>query len=686
MYIIETSNYPNIREWDTKVFSIPKIPRSSKGYPESLKMILIALKEKKPYNKSIHIEGSHRKDTLERLLVFLRPTGIVKKSLADGWEMSDEISKWLDSSDKMYLAAILNANIKFFSEILHILLEEPTQIKKIRDIALNDYNLPWKEKSEIHNRLAWLRDLDLISYEDFSYTYRITEEGKKFLSIVGYFSHKDIIVDTDSTIDETEVPISKWALNLCKLTEDEKLQRKNGIGYFPGNANSMHDTVYAYLLLMNNPIEITKIRNYSAETYDIKESSVSALLSALSNLGFIERKTKMKYQTTELGKKFPTKNFEIDFACCINKKCNFVFEILAELYQEDLSIKQLDTRGKVSYDFSYKDLGELRKRLHILKNAKLIQETSTELYSLTKRGINFVELIKDDVVIPTIKNSEIKHTAITHESFSFVDKCLTEIRLASQASSEPTRFEQALQVGFSLLGFNVEHLGGAGKTDILLHASTAPKFAYSVSVDAKSTYYSGVSDSSIDFDTIIEHKNKHQTNYAAIVSISFQGDRVVNRAINRGVALIDVDTLERLIRWHIEVPLKSDSYKKIFEQNGLVNLRVLEEDRNKIIREGLLLQAIIKCLSDQSGDSFTKGIVQDREIYLLLKYDQRFDMAPDLNEITAMLEFLSSPLVGCVGKVKEGYYAIGSLQDAAQKFDFYLKACRSDSPNQVVLP
>ncbi len=606
--------------------------------------------------------------------------------MANGWELSDEIYRWLESLDNMYLAAILNANVKFFSEILNILLKGPTQIQQIRDIALNNYHLPWKEKSEIHNRLAWLRDLDMIEYEDFTYEYKITEAGKKFLSIVGYFNHEDIVMDIDSTIDEIEVPISKWALNLCKLTETEILQRKNGIGYFPGNVNSMHDTVYAYLLLMNNPTEVQNIRNYSAETYDIKANSVSALLTALSNLDFIEKKAKRKYQTTELGKNFPTENFEIDFACCINRKCNFVFEILAELYQEDLSIRQLATRGKVSYGFSYKDLNELRKRLHILKNAKLIQEVNTELYSLTNRGANFVDLIKEDIVGETTKKSKNEHTKTTYEHPSFIDKCLTEIRLSSQASSDPTRFEKALQIGFSLLGFNVEHLGGAGKTDILLHASTAPNSAYSVSVDAKSTYYSGVSDSSIDFDTIIEHKNKHETNYAAIVSINFQGDRVVDRAINRGVALINVDSLEKLIRWHTEVPLKLDSYKKIFEQNGLINLKVLEEDRNKIIREGLLMQAIIKCLSDQSNDPFTQGMVQEREIYLLLKYDKRFDMAPDVDEITSMLAFLSSPLIECVGKVKESYYAKGSLQDAAQKFDFYLKACRNNTASQVVLP
>ncbi|QWH42891.1 hypothetical protein EXW53_26850 (plasmid) [Bacillus mycoides] len=680
MCIIESSDYPKIRDWDTKVFSMPKIPRSSKGYAESLKMILNALKEKKPYNKTIYIDGSNRQDTLERLLIFLRPTGIVKKRLNGDWEMSDEISKWLDTSDNLYLAAILNANIRFFSEILNILSKNPAQIQQIRDIALSDYKLPWKEKSEIHNRLGWLRDLGLINYEDFSYIYRITELGEKFLSSVGYFNHEDIVVDIDSTIPETEVPISEWALELCELTDEEKIQRKNGIGYFPGNINTMHETAYSYLLLMDNPTEIQTIINYSAETYDIKESSVGALLSTLSNLDFIEKKSKTQYKTTRLGKRFPTESFEMDFACCVNNKFNFVFEILGELHQEKLSIKQLAARGKVSYNFSYKNTTELSKRLHILQNAKLIQEIGTELYGLTNRGTNFYELIKGNLSINTVEIAQTGSSIITNEnSSSYVDKCLNEIRLASKDSSNPERFEKALEVGFSLLGFNVKHFGGSGKTDILLHAPTAPKFAYSVTVDAKATYHSVVSEGSIDFDTIVEHKNKHEANYAAIVGISFQGTRLIDRAINRDVVLIDVDSLQILIRWHVEVPLNSDSYKKIFVQKGLVNLSVLEEDRNKIIREGLLLQAIIKCLSEQSSDPFTKGIVQAREIYLLLKNDEQFNTPPDLNEIQFMLDFLSSPLIGCVGVTKEGYYALGSLNDAAQKFDFYLKACNSSN-------
>lgn len=42
-----------------------------------------------------------------------------------------------------------------------------------------------------------------------------------------------------------------------------------------------------------------------------------------------------------------------------------------------------------------------------------------------------------------------------------------------------------------------------------------------------------------------------------------------------------------------------------------------------------------------------------------------------MKEVKDMLSLLSIPLIDCVGKTKEGYYANGSLKDAALKFRFY---------------
>ena len=60
---------------------------------------------------------------------------------------------------------------------------------------------------------------------------------------------------------------------------------------------------------------------------------------------------------------------------------------------------------------------------------------------------------------------------------------------------------------------------------------------------------------------------------------------------------------------------------------------------------------------------------------MALRGNTVFDPAPGIDEITNILEFLASPLIGCVEKNKDGYYAVGTLQDAARKFRFFAGAC-----------
>ncbi len=150
---------------------------------------------------------------------------------------------------------------------------------------------------------------------------------------------------------------------------------------------------------------------------------------------------------------------------------------------------------------------------------------------------------------------------------------------------------------------------------------------------------------------------------------------MIKRAIDHNVALIDIDILEELIEKHIEIPLMVSTYRKIFEQKGIVDVSALEEERNKIVRYGSLMKSVMECLLIESKDEITKGLLQERDLYRSLRDNDDFENGIELSEISAMLAFLSSPLVGCLGKEKDNYYAIGSLEDAAKKFDFYTRAC-----------
>ncbi|KAB2863580.1 MAG: hypothetical protein F9K39_07595 [Exiguobacterium chiriqhucha] len=669
---LNIANIPPSRTWETKVSAIPNIPRGEKGYPNTLLTILNYFQKNTPTNYLVDIEGSNRQTTLENLYVKLRPAGFLKKTV-NGWLLTSESEEWLNSPNNTYLAAILSANVKFFSEIVGLLYQNgPMTSNQLQEIASNDYKLSWKTKSEIQSRLAWLRDFNLITFEDFSLKYSVTEEGIQFINVISYVKPEEIITYSDQTIDEIEIPASDWAFNLLNNENTDLPERKNGFGYCPGSVHDMHNTILDYLLMMNTPTEFSTILEYSSVTFGISESSTRAFISTLINLNFIERQTKTLFTTTNLGKQFPSQNFELDFSFCVHDKVAFVFEILLELEKKNLSVKDLTVISKVSFNFPSENSNEINKRLHILKNAQLIQETGYNHYGLTNRG---------EILCKYLKTFN-KSTAVNSQSLdsisnnnSIVDELLNEIRVSSKDSVNPSRFEKALNSAFEVLGFKSEWLGGSGKTDVLVQAPTSPKFAYKVAVDAKSNYSGGVTEGQVNFDTILDHKKKHKADFSLIIGHRFQGDRLIERATKHQVALLDIETLETLIKMHVEVPLKSDSYKKIFSQNGQVTLDSILPDRAKLIRDGELLRIIMECLFQESNDPITEGIMVPREIYLLLKRDTSFNPTPTITEIEQMLSFLSSPLIGCVEKTKEGYYALASLSDAAQKFDFYFKAC-----------
>lgn len=93
-------------------------------------------------------------------------------------------------------------------------------------------------------------------------------------------------------------------------------------------------------------------------------------------------------------------------------------------------------------------------------------------------------------------------------------------------------------------------------------SKNSPKLSYAVAVDAKSTQSGNVTEDQIDFDTLKDHRKLHHADYSAIVGCSFRGERLLNRCKEHKVALIDVDTLEQLIRNQVEIPLTGEDYKR----------------------------------------------------------------------------------------------------------------------------
>ncbi len=672
---VNATEYPKSLSWEMKSFSMPNIPRGTLGMKENLKTILEMVRNNISPSQRLIIEGSECKIDLGTACVRLRPMKLLLKTQT-GWVLSDEAQRWLDTDDDLYLAAFLCARIKFLAEVLYY-LDEPKTAAELQNIAINEYALTWKTTSDINARLVWLRQLGLVEFQDFSLLYFLTDLGREFVSNIEIVESIKQDVLFDEMLNEGEVEVSEWALAFCSNLSGE---RKSSIGYIVGDMKQFQTTIAEFIQLINGGKSVAEVMEYVKENYAIASSSLRSFFSTLTNMGILKRKTATIYDVTDTARLWSEKGQIVDLICIMHRQFDFMFEMLGILEERSMSNKELAAIAKVSYGFERENIDEIRRRVAIFQAAKLIRNDSIDKYTITSRGRKLLGLIKlDKPVLAEAKEECGIEDENTQDSHFF-----TELRLAAKDSGNFERLEKDVKVAFEKLGFEAQWLGGAGKTDVLVRAAGNSMTTYSVTIDAKSTLSGNVTDNLVNFDTLEEHRRKHKADFSAVVGGSFQNERLIKRAIEHNVVLIDIDTLETLIRNHLEVPIQVTSYKKLFEFPGIADVKCLEEEREKITRYGNLLHAVMDCLVAEREDEVTGGILQERDIYRSLRMNESFSAVPNIDEISAMLQFLASPLIGCVEKSKEGYLAVGTLDDAAQKFDFYSRMCRRSKCNSDV--
>ena len=117
------------------------------------------------------------------------------------------------------------------------------------------------------------------------------------------------------------------------------------------------------------------------------------------------------------------------------------------------------------------------------------------------------------------------------------ERLAAEVMTAQYESYNSVRFEEVLTEAFSLLGFDAQHVGGAGRTDILLNASVSAA-SYRVVVDAKSNKNGKIGDQNIDWNSLDDHRKAEGAHAAMVVAPDFSGGNLLKRANDYGVALL----------------------------------------------------------------------------------------------------------------------------------------------------
>ncbi len=129
-----------------------------------------------------------------------------------------------------------------------------------------------------------------------------------------------------------------------------------------------------------------------------------------------------------------------------------------------------------------------------------------------------------------------------------------ELRAAATDSKHPDRLERAVADAMRLFGFEVEEIGGSGRTDVLAIAPLGPN-RYSVVLDAKASSKGRVTEAQIDWLAINKHREQEHADCAVVVGADFASGQFQAHAEKFGVSLLKVDDLNEVIGLHAQRPL-----------------------------------------------------------------------------------------------------------------------------------
>ena len=143
------------------------------------------------------------------------------------------------------------------------------------------------------------------------------------------------------------------------------------------------------------------------------------------------------------------------------------------------------------------------------------------------------------------------------------ERIAEEIRFAAVDSGSPARLEAAVAEALGFLGFEAEHRGGPGQTDVVAYAELGVD-RYSIVLDAKSSGQGRVMEGQIDWVTIQEHQRREHADLCCVVGPGFAAGRLPERAREYRTRLLDAEQLARAVRLHAESPLNLAELRPLF--------------------------------------------------------------------------------------------------------------------------
>ena len=420
------------------------------------------------------------------------------------------------------------------------------------------------------------------------------------------------------------------------------------------------------------PASQSELAARMANHFGLTESAARYRLSFLKMVVFLSVDSGV-WVLPELTKRWLLDRDPAQLVVRLHHRVQFIGEMLKGL-EEPMTTSDLRRWACDEYLMGWETNTQIDNRRGWLQSAGLMERNRDGLLCLTDSGSAFLDRV---VVEPLLDRHSGQHDdadssgkrherAVPHlgEDAPSRDLGVGSLDRAAQVSrrvvsaatdsKNPTQFERAVRDAFRYLGFVAEHLGGSGQTDVLVDARFGSDASYRVAIDAKTTSAPSLQDHQVDWDTLTEHRQKHEAHYSMLVGPNPAAGRLMDRAQHHNVAVLSAEALAGLCELHSVRPLGLADYRAMFAQGGEVDLSEIEERAERADRLVTLAKRLVNAIADLARDL---GPLTANQLRLTM-YRQDSEDLPTAAEIEATLASLASPLMGAIAGNKDTGYVL----------------------------
>ncbi|WLW56259.1 restriction endonuclease [Streptomyces sp. YU58] len=603
--------------------------------------------------------------------------GLAKRVDRKTVQLTDAAQLWLETNDDELLMATLHAHVRFVGEILSVLKDGDLSHDELRSLANERFGLGWSSLDQLRRRTNWLRCAALIELR-FDKKLTLTQAGRDFLPSIEVADASKLPhsqqADQTRVVDVSKASETTQSL-LNDLDELHLKARKSTIGFIPKGTNG--DAIASLQALVSCTIPSVSRKdfyNFCQTEFGSKESSTSATLSMLRGTGLVEQIGLDTFAATEQARAWVDSSENVELARILHANILFFGEVLDSLADSDRA-PSLASYASQMYGMPREDVAGIRSRLQILRGCGLIEEISYARFRITPLGEAFKETIP---LLPPEVGRSIEFSAAQNESRALPkeESLALELLSASKDSANPSRFENSIAAAFEYLGLDARRDGSPGNTDVIITIPFGQTKMKLIIVDAKSSASGLIREQQVDFDTLREHKKKHEADQVAIVGPSFAEDRIKKRAAEHGVALISAEFLADVLRRQSDTPLAPHELVGLFDPKQQDRLKT---PWGRASGEASLLTHVVNLLIRESSeaDTFLGGGLSVEHIYLILRGEM--ESKPDPQEIEKVLTLLSSPLIRAVSQKGKNYFSLESANVTALRLESLAQALRQVS-------